>query len=377
VRVEILDINDNSPFFPVLSTAIELSESAEPGTSFIIPAAEDIDSAKNSVKSYHIYPPTSFFDLSVRVVAPAAADGKKGGQVIELGSAPPTQIRLVLREQVDRESLDHFRLLVVASDAGDPVRSGTLVVNVTVTDVNDNAPRFVRPGSGEGMATSGPVETRLPESASVGSAVYRVRAVDADAGVNGRVRYELAAETQRDYGRLFDIDAVTGQIFTRDLLDHETQATFVLYIVAADSDAIDRKSAQTSIVVRVDDVNDNPPTIRINTPAHNSRGPEIVNGSDVGSFVAHVTVEDLDSGPNGRFHCRVTDNSRVFELRQLYDTEFKVVTLTRIVVPASTSPTRIGLSIMCRDDGRPPLSSTLPIEVSCYRSSGLRHPPES
>jgi len=55
VRVEILDINDNAPFFPVLSTAIELSESAEPGTSFIIPAAEDMDSAKNSVKSYHIY----------------------------------------------------------------------------------------------------------------------------------------------------------------------------------------------------------------------------------------------------------------------------------------------------------------------------------
>lgn len=165
-------------------------------------------------------------------------------------------------------------------------------------------------------------------------------------GVNAD-RYELAAETRRDYGRIFDIDADTGQIFTRGLLDHETQATYVLYIVAVDSDPTDRKSAQTSVVlavnrksdrksaqtsvvVRVDDVNDNAPTIRVNAPAPAARRPEIVNGSDVGSFVAHVTVEDRDSGPNGRFYCRVTDNARVFDLRQLYDTEFKVVTLRRV-----------------------------------------------
>ena len=181
---------------------------------------------------------------------------------------------------------------MVASDAGTPSLSGTLVVNVTVIDVNDNAPRFIRPET-ENMATSGPVETRTPESASVGSAVYRVRAVDPDAGDYGRVKYELAAETQRDYGGLFDIDADTGQIFTRDLLDHEIQSKYVLYIVAADCDPVDRKSTQTSVVVHVDDVNDNSPTIRINTPARGGRGPEIVNGSDVGSFIAHVTVEDL------------------------------------------------------------------------------------
>ena len=164
-----------------------------------------------------------------------------------VGSAPPTQIRLVLREPVDRESVEHFRLLVVASDAGDPVRSGTLVVNVTVTDANDNAPTFVRPGSENAAATSGPVETRLAESASVGSAVCRVRAVDADDGDYGRVRYELSAETRRDYGRWFDVDADTGQIFTRDRLDHETQATYVLYVVAADSDPADRKSSQCAV----------------------------------------------------------------------------------------------------------------------------------
>jgi len=266
VRVEILDINDNAPFFPVLSTAVELSESAEPGTSFIIPAAEDMDSAKNSVRSYHIYPPTSYFDLSVRVMTPPAVSGTvSGGDVVELGSAPPTQVRLVLQERVDRESVDHFRLLVVATDAGDPVRSGTLVVNVTVIDINDNSPRFIRPDS-DSTAISGPVETRLAESAPIGSAVYRVRAVDADAGDYGRVRYHLAPESRRDYGRVFDIDGDTGQIFTRDLLDHETQSKYVLYIVAVDNDATNRKSSQTSIVVHVDDVNDNAPTIRINTP---------------------------------------------------------------------------------------------------------------
>jgi len=53
-----------------------------------------MDSAKNSVKSYQIYPPTSFFDLSVRVVTPP------GTARDDEGTAPPTQIRLVLREKV-------------------------------------------------------------------------------------------------------------------------------------------------------------------------------------------------------------------------------------------------------------------------------------
>jgi len=54
----------------------------------------------------------------------------------------------------------------------------------------------------------------------------------------------------------------------------------------------------------------------------------------------------------------------MFDLRQLYATEFKVVTLTRIVASVSTLPARVGFSITCRDGGRPPLSTTFPVDVT-------------
>lgn len=35
-----------------------------------------------------------------------------------------------------------YELVVVASDGGDPPKSGSTIVNITVVDVNDNAPVF-------------------------------------------------------------------------------------------------------------------------------------------------------------------------------------------------------------------------------------------
>ncbi|GLD74568.1 protocadherin-15-like protein [Lates japonicus] len=48
---------------------------------------------------------------------------------------------LVLDKPLDRESLDYYTLVVTASD-GQPDGSSTAMVNVVVTDVNDNDPLF-------------------------------------------------------------------------------------------------------------------------------------------------------------------------------------------------------------------------------------------
>ena len=87
---------------------------------------------------------------------------------------------------------------------------------------------------------------------------------------------------------------------------------------------------------------------------------QVVEGSEVGTFVAHVTVEDLDSENNGRFHCFISD-SNLFGLRQMYPTEFKVVTLTQFDRELRNL---YAFSITCRDSGNPSLSTTLPVKVS-------------
>jgi len=134
VRVEILDTNDNAPTFPVPSKSIELSEAAEPDTSFLLPSADDLDSVKNGVARYEIRPPTSVFHLLVvrnyvggsTVAGATAGNDVTGGKSFQAASGA-VQLRLVLRERLDRETVDHFRFSVVAIDGGDPVRSGATV----------------------------------------------------------------------------------------------------------------------------------------------------------------------------------------------------------------------------------------------------------
>lgn len=97
------------------------------------------------------------------------------------------------------------RLSVVAYDGGDPARSGTLIVDVSIRDANDNAPRF--PGNATFVAT-------VDENVAVGTVVATLRAADADAGSNAAVSYSLSPETARDFGRTFGVRALTGELFT-------------------------------------------------------------------------------------------------------------------------------------------------------------------
>jgi len=54
VRVEIVDINDNAPTFRPDFVALEISESAQPGTEFALPAADDADGPNFRVAHYDL-----------------------------------------------------------------------------------------------------------------------------------------------------------------------------------------------------------------------------------------------------------------------------------------------------------------------------------
>jgi len=263
----------------------------------------------------------------------------------------------------------------VAVDGGRPRRSGSVDVVVTVLDVNDNSPTF----------SSTSLQVRVREDSAVGTVVCRATATDADHGLNAQLRYDFTAETRRQHGQTFDVRPHTGAIVVVGALDYETRREYTLYVTASDHAEALALTGMITVVVHVDDVNDHAPDIGFNfrlPTATTSRqidlqhddqpSPVVVvdRAAPVGSFVAHVTVRDADDGENGRFRCVLlsTSGSRheangtgnTFALRQMYDTEFVIVTAARLGERSATLTTHddsLTLVVYCADGGRPARTS--------------------
>ena len=115
-------------------------------------------------------------------------------------------------------------LKVLAYDMGTPSLTGTLYIDVTVEDANDNAPKFDK----ELYATV------LLETAPRGTTVITVAATDADSGANGRMSYRFTARTQAAYGHQFSVDATTGDVLLLTNARRLERAEYVLGVVAED-----------------------------------------------------------------------------------------------------------------------------------------------
>ncbi|NXN02474.1 PCDGC protein, partial [Sylvia borin] len=161
IEVEITDINDNAPSFKEIELEERISEMTAPGSRFPLSEAHDPDSGRNSLQSYELSG-DEHFSLAVQA-------GPGGDQRPEL----------VLAKALDREEAAFHELVLRASDGGDPARTGTARIRVTVVDANDNAPVF----------SQAEYTVRVAEDVPVGSVLVTVTATDADEGVNGQVKY--------------------------------------------------------------------------------------------------------------------------------------------------------------------------------------------
>ena len=276
VRVKIIDINDQKPTFPVARVEWPILENAVIGTSFPLPHAEDADVDRYGVQIYEITTPTIMFDIQITNQTDGTLDAA-----------------IVLRNRLDHETQDFYRLVVNAWDGGTPPQQGTLTVDIVVINVNDNNPVFGRDQ----------YEAKVYENAIPGSELLRVHAVDSDSGTFGEVVYSLSPLTASSLGHLFRIDSRTGMIYLKDLLDYEQRRFYELVVVASDRGENSlHTSAKVEIVVL--DVNDNAPSIIMNALTDSGHA-EIAENVNVGTFVAHMIVLDPDAGPSGQFECTI------------------------------------------------------------------------
>jgi len=342
VTVTVTDVNDHAPTFTDTEQAIGVPESAAVGSTLLVPEASDLDGAEFGVQSYNLVTDANCFTLT-------ASERRDG-------SDDKFTARLVLAKPLDRELQDRYRLQIVAVDGGVPPKSGTLDVNVVVEDVNDNSPVFDHDS----------YEASLPEDVEVGTTFLRVHAADYDDGLNGDVLYSLTGVRRLP----FDVDNVTGDMYVKGALDHEARGVYRLIVNARDRGSPPTRPSSVSLTVHVVDLNDNPPTISIDTLSSTPGVAEIAEGSAVGSFVAHLSVFDEDSGSNGRFTCELREEDTDglqrprFALNPMIggsDGEFQITTSVAL---DHEQQALHELTVICSDYGTPSMTSMMRVVVN-------------
>ena len=203
VEIRIRDINDNSPRFPDDEYVGGVRENKLPGAKVMVLSAVDDDDPNengNAVMSYEFI------------------DDSDGLFKIDRGSG-----LITTRKMLDRELHDEYRLVVNATDRGEPALWGQVEVKVRVTDANDHPPRFV-----EKMFYAS-----VFENASIDSPVLLLKATDEDVGINAKLRFSIlkgGTEGGGDSRRMFHIVEDTGELQVARSLDYETKKEYRLKV---------------------------------------------------------------------------------------------------------------------------------------------------
>ncbi|XP_072524393.1 protocadherin-10 [Salminus brasiliensis] len=328
VEVEVLDVNDNAPSFPWSEFNLEITESAAPGSRFPLESAQDLDVGANSLRSYLLSANRHFaLDIQTR------NDGSKFAE-------------LVLESSLDREQQKMHEMVLTAVDGGSPLRSGTAQITVTVLDANDNVPVFERPV----------YRVSLVENAPRGALVLKLNATDVDEGANGEIVYSFSGHAPLRVRELFSVDAHTGEIRVKGVVDYEKSAVHELYVQAKDKGP-SAVAVHCKVLVDVLDVNDNAPEViltSVSTPVQEDAPP--------GTVIAVVSVTDRDSGENGAVDCQIPGNVP-FQLHSSFKNYYTLVTSDLL---DRESVAEYNITLTARDSGSPPLSTskTLLVQVA-------------
>ena len=153
---------------------------------------------------------------------------------------------------IDREFMPvhYFKVTGAENNGAEEGRTATTTLQISVRDINDNAPVFEKVI----------YNASARESLSVGSPIVRLRATDEDHEANGRVSYYLRGGGSSSDENHFRIDSATGVLSLKSSLDREKKAQHVISVIARDNAVpSERLSTNATVIVSVVDDNDNTP----------------------------------------------------------------------------------------------------------------------
>ncbi|XP_078405893.1 uncharacterized protein LOC144685360 [Cetorhinus maximus] len=349
VLIKVIDVNDNAPEIKVTLVSSKVSEDVARGTVIALINIIDHDSGENG--QVHCQIPLDF--------------------PFKLQTSLSNRYKLIISGLLDRETAPLYNIPISARDSGSPPLSTNKSIQISVSDINDNAPRFARP-----MDTAYVMENNAP-----GASIFTVTASDPDLDQNSYVTYSFTENLIQDYlpSSYLNLNSMNGTIYALRSFDYEQVKNFQIQVQARDA-GVPPLSSSVTLNVIILDQNDNAPVIVSPSAQSGSAAAEIVPQSAAqGYMVTKIIATDADSGQNARLLYQVlkaTDPS----LFNVGLNTGEVRTARAILELDATTQT---LVILVKDNGQPSLSSTVTIhfsilgnvtEISAERSNLVTNP---
>lgn len=279
IHISVLDENDNPPKFYRRALDIQIDEnlSVTPPAPITQVRAEDVDEGNNGAVRYKILQGNEngafFLDPVTGILYPAT-------------------------------SLEHqprdFNLIIEGRDGqGKGPYSDSISVNIHILDVNQHPPVFVMP-----YLANATIE--VPENAGLPNyLVMTVKATDKDRGENGHVTYHLKVNNlNKQETDEFSINADTGELRTKIILDREIRANYSLVLVARDQGKPTPYETLRFLTVLLVDADDNQPEF----PMDDSTSPyqfRVLENTHSNMYIGRVSAIDRDEGSHATVYYHI------------------------------------------------------------------------
>uniref|UniRef100_A0A8C0H1Q3 FAT atypical cadherin 2 n=1 Tax=Chelonoidis abingdonii TaxID=106734 RepID=A0A8C0H1Q3_CHEAB len=262
VSIQVKDVNDNKPVFEADPYQAFVTENMPSGTTVIQVTANDQDTGSDGQVTYSLEAePGNIRGLFT-------IDGESGW--------------ITTLKELDCEAQETYRFYVVATDHGKKVQlSSQTLVEVTISDENDNAPQF----------TSEVYKGSVTENAEPGQIITTLRTTDADISEqNRRITCYL---TEGDVLGQFSVKQIKEdwKIISKKPLDRENIEKYHLKVTASDG----KFQAVTEVEIFVLDINDNNPECK-----QILYTGKVSEDALPGFFILKISATDSDVGSNAQ-----------------------------------------------------------------------------
>ncbi|XP_070850139.1 cadherin-8 isoform X1 [Chaetodon trifascialis] len=285
--IKVQDINDNPPQFvegPYRASVPEMSAVGTPVTRVTATDADDPVYGNSAKLVYSILEGQPYFSID-----------------------PNSATIKVALHGMDREMREEYLVVIQAKDMGGHMGglSGTTTVTVTLTDINDNPPKF----------SKSLYEFVIPEDLPTGKMGGKVKANDRDIGENSKSTYSIVeGDDQSMFEVITDTQTQEGILRLKKILDFESKRAYTLKVEATNIRSEPSGGGpfkDTATVKIVVEDSDEPPVF--SKPMYSL---EVNENAPINTVIGTVTARDPDStGSLVRYFIdRHTDMERQFNI---------------------------------------------------------------